>query len=595
MTRADERPDTLVTVPLGVRPDPAGGFAAWIPAPGAESVAVVVDAGGDAERSVPLRPAGHHDLWHGAVPSLAHGDRYVVEVDGERTADPWSRWQPDGSDGAAAVVDPGRIGASGPDGAGRPPPPAHPPTEVVLYELHVGSITRGGGFADVVAHLDRLAELGVTHLELLPVGQFPGRHGWGYDGIFWSAAQHSYGGPAELVRLVDAAHQRGLAVVLDVVFNHVGPTGDHVYAPFGPFFTDRHRTPWGAAVNVDGAGSDIVRETIFQTAEWWVGAVGVDGLRVDACHAIVDQSARHVLAELTARVKRLRPDALLVAESGLNDPRTVRSEDDGGWGFSADWADDFHHALVTLLRDDDRAWLADFGSIADLAKACRRPYVHDGTWSSFRGRRFGASAAAIDPERFVVFAQNHDQIGNRPVGDRLPVDRRRLALLLVLLSPFTPMLFFGDEYGETAPFPFFSDHTDPFIADATRRGRQAEFAAFAARRGEQVPDPQDPATFASSWPTGEEDPATVELVRSLLACRRSLPRGDAEVRFDEAARWLRVERGDTVLLANFSDVRVEIPCPPGDVEVATDPATARPGPDRVAVPAGAGAFVRVRR
>jgi maltooligosyltrehalose trehalohydrolase len=434
----------------------------------------------------------------------------------------------------------------------------------------------------------------VTVLELMPVNQFPGDRGWGYDGIFWSAAQHSYGGPAELVRLVDAAHELGMAVILDVVFNHVGPTGDTLLGAFGPFFTDRHRTPWGPAVNVDGPGSDAVRRTILQTADWWVGAVGFDGLRVDACHAIVDQGARHVLAALTDRVHQIRAGALAVAESGLNDPRVVRDECAGGWGFDADWADDFHHALRTLVTDDRRGWLIDFGEVAQLAKAFDRPFVHDGTWSAYRDRTFGGPAASVDPSRFVVFSQNHDQVGNRPTGDRLPREARPLAALCTLFSPSTPMLFMGEEYGEDAPFQFFTDHRDPFIADATRDGRRAEFAGF-AEDGE-VPDPQALSTFEASRLTREEDAELQELYRRLIVLRSSIRSDTTATELDESARWLRVERGGWRLVANFSGRAVAIPCRPGGIEVATHAAVrwgqTAAGDPAVVAPARSGAIVR---
>ncbi|MBX3287586.1 MAG: malto-oligosyltrehalose trehalohydrolase, partial [Actinobacteria bacterium] len=450
----------------------------------------------------------------------------------------------------------------------------------VLYELHVGTFSEPGTFAGVVPHLDALVDLGVTVVELMPVNQFPGERGWGYDGIFWSAAQHSYGGPAELVRLVDAAHERGLAIVVDVVFNHLGPTGDTLLSAFGPFFTDRHRTPWGPAINLDGPGSDAVRDTILQAAAWWVRDVGADGLRVDACHALVDQRPRHVLAELTDHVHAVRPGVRLVAESGLNDPGVVRAEHAGGWGFDADWADDFHHALRTLLTDDRRGWLVDFGEVAHLAKAFDRPLVHDGTWSGYRDRTFGAPASDVDPARFVVFSQNHDQVGNRPRGDRLPRAARPLAALCTLFSPSTPMLFMGEEHGEDAPFQFFTDHLDPFIADATRDGRRAEFAGLAD--GGEVPDPQARSTFEASRLIRRVDPDLADLYARLVALRPRIGSPTTATEFDEVGRWLRVERGDWRLVANFGTEPASVPCPPGDVAVATDDAprwTLTPGGD----------------
>jgi maltooligosyltrehalose trehalohydrolase len=574
--------------PLGARPRPGGGTAFRVWAPHASTVAVVIGAD-----TLPAEPVGH-GVWELDGPEVGHGTGYRYLLDGESHPDPWSRWQPEGTTGPSAVVHPAAIGAGAPGRGGRPERPHVRLDETVVYELHVGTFSTDGTFDGAVEHLAGLAELGITHVEVMPVGQFPGDRGWGYDGIFWSAAQQSYGGPAGLVRLVDAAHDLGLGVVLDVVYNHVGPTGDGAYDAHGPFFTDRHGTPWGRAINVDGPGSGAVRETIVQNAEWWVGTIGVDGLRVDACHAIVDQGARHVLAELTDRVRRLHPDALLIAESGLNDPRTVTATDHGGWGFDADWSDDFHHSLRTLLTDDRQGWYVDFGEVAQLAKAFDRPYVHDGTWSGYRGRRFGAPAGEVDPERFVVFAQNHDQVGNRPLGDRLPADVRRLAALCTLLSPFTPMLFQGEEYGEDAPFLFFSDHRDDFIADATRNGRRAEFADFTAASGEEIPDPQAPATWERSRLTRRVDADLLDLHRRLLALRPQLPPVEPEITFDEDQAWLRVERGTSVLLANLAAEPRRVPTPPGAIQLATHAGTATTVTDddpHLLLPARAGALL----
>ena len=331
----------------------------------------------------------------------------------------------------------------------------------------------------------------MTTIELMPVAEFPGARGWGYDGVYQSATQSSYGGPLELQKLVDAAHALGLAVILDVVHNHVGASGTKALLAYGPYFTEKHHTPWGAGLNVDDEQCDAVREWVCQSAEGWVRDFHIDGLRLDAIHAIVDSSPEHLVAEIARRVHAARPGALVIAESGLNDPRVMRVPELGGHGCDAAWADDFHHALRTLLTGDTDGWYAEFDSLALLAKAFKRPHVHDGTYSAFRKRRFGAGADDVPPERFVVFSADHDQVGNRALGDRLPVETRALAAFCTLLSPFTPMLFQGEEYGERAPFQFFSDHIDPEIADATREGRRREFASFAEFSGEEVPDPQD--------------------------------------------------------------------------------------------------------
>lgn len=556
--------------PLGARPLASGGFDVRLWAPHATEVHLVV---GDDGRRQRCEPEGL-GTFHGVLPDARHGDTYWVDLDGERRADPWSRSQPAGTTGPSQLVDPAALGAVPPGTGGRPARPATDLADAVLYELHVGAFSDAGTFDGAIEHLAGLADLGITHVELLPIGEFPGSHGWGYDGIFWSAAESSYGGPGGLVRLVDAAHAVGLGVLVDVVYNHVGPTGDHTYDAFGPFFTEKHGTPWGKAINVDDAGSGAVRETILQNAEWWVGTVGADGLRVDACHAIVDQSARHVLAELTDRTRAAHPGALVVAESGLNDPQTVRPPAVGGWGFGADWSDDFHHALRVLLTGDRQAWYADFGEVAQLAKAFHRPYVHDGTWSAYRGRRFGAPPHDVAPEHFVVFSQNHDQVGNRPLGDRLPAEARPLAALCTLFHPSTPMLFMGEEHGEDAPFPFFSDHQDPFLADATREGRAAEFADFTAATGTAVPDPQDPTTAAAARLTRVVDAPLAALYRRLLALRPTWARSNVTTEVDEDHHWLRVQRGTSVLVANLSRSPQDVPCPPGSVTVATHPEVA---------------------
>ncbi|MCU1371376.1 MAG: treZ [Ilumatobacteraceae bacterium] len=556
---------------LGLRRDATGAFQANVWASSATRVAVVSV---DDDRRWPLeRSESPYGVWSGELDGLEHGDRYLLQIDdGEPAPDPWARWHPDGVGGPPAALDPAAIGAVAPGSAGRPRRVAHSRGDAVIYELHVGTFSAGGDFDGVASRLEHLADLGVTHIELLPVGAFPGVRGWGYDGIAWQAAHEPYGGPASLVRLIDLAHAHGIGVIIDVVFNHIGPGGDQRYRACGPFFTDRHRTPWGEAINVDGPGSDPVRATILQAVEWWLGPMGADGLRVDACHAIVDQSARHILAEFTARAREVHPGALLIAESGLNDPRTVRPEAEGGWAFDADWADDFHHALRTVLTDDREAWLVDFGEMGQLAKAFDRPYVHDGSWSGFRDRHFGAPPDREAHDRFVVFAQNHDQIGNRPLGDRLPAEVRPLATACALLSPSIPMLFMGEERDDPAPFQFFSDHQDPFLADATREGRRREFAAFTRSSGEEVPDPQDPATFRRSkltWPTTDAALAAQDRCRTLLRLRRQIGSAPVQVEHDDDDRCLRVRRDRWTFAANFSEQPATVPVPAGTLVFAT--------------------------
>ena len=517
-----------------------------------------------------LRIGGHDraldDAGYGVFEALVEalpGADYTYVVDAVEMPDPCSRWQPDGLRGPSRLLDPGAFEWT--DESWEPPEP----TDLVLYELHVGTFTPAGTFEAAITHLLELRELGITAIELMPVAEFPGRRGWGYDGVYVSAPQSSYGGPQGLQRLVDAAHAAGLAVILDVVYNHVGASGTKALTAFGPYFTDQYATPWGDAINYDGPDSGAVREWAIQSAEQWVRDFHVDGLRLDAIHAIKDASAEHLVAAITRRVP-----GLVIAESGLNDPKVLTL-----WGCDAAWADDFHHALRVLLTGDLEGYYAEFGAVADLAKAFHRPHVHDGTYSTFRRRRFGAPADRVPPERFVVFSANHDQVGNRAFGERLPADAKPLAALCTLLSPFTPMIFQGDEYGEQAPFQFFTDHIDEDIATATREGRRREFAAFAEFHGREVPDPQDPETFEASKLTREGEPGLRELHAALLRARRDFPPGDADaIDHDEHAGWLRVRRGPYVLLANFSRRATHVPLDgSAEVVVAAGHVTLEPG------------------
>ena len=364
-------------------------------------------------------------------------------------------------------------------------------------------------------------------------------------------------------------------MILDVVYNHVGASGNQALAAFGPYFTDRYSTFWGNAINYDDEHCDPVREWVLQSAEGWVGDFHVDGLRLDAIHAIYDTGAVPIMAQLADRVHAAREGALVIAESGLNDPKVIRPRELGGFGHDAQWADDFHHALRVLLTGDRGGYYEEFGAVADLAKAFARPFVHDGQYSTFRKRRFGAPAPDRPPRQFVVFDQNHDQVGNRAFGDRLPREARPLAAFVTLLSPFTPMLFMGEEYGEPAPFQFFSDHIDEEIATATRDGRRREFAAFAEFAGEEVPDPQDPATFERSKLTRERDEALADLFARLLRARHRLPDEETMTEFDEDARWLAVDRGPYRLVCNFADAEQAVPVAAGTARSCWSRAPAR--------------------
>jgi maltooligosyltrehalose trehalohydrolase len=560
--------------PLGSRPLGHGTaeFRVW--APRAESISLRLG-----RREHALDDAGY-GIYEAVVEAQA-GDEYWYVVDRRRLPDPCSRSQPKGLRGPSSVLDV--------TPAERSPAPGS--AELVIYELHVGTFTSEGTFEAATARLAELAEIGVTAIEVMPVAEFPGHHGWGYDGVYISAPHSGYGGPAGLAKLVAAAHEHGLEVILDVVYNHVGASGVMALERFGPYFTSKYETPWGQAINFDGPDSDPVREWVLQSAESWIRDYNIDGLRLDAIHSIYDTSADHIVAEIVRRVHSVRDDAWVIAESGLNDPRVMRAPELGGHGCDAAWADDFHHALRTVLTGERDGYYEEFGRVSQLAKAFHRPYIHDGNYSEFRRRRFGAPADDVPPRRFVVFSQNHDQVGNRAFGDRLPASVAPLAAFCTLLAPFVPMLFMGEEYGEPAPFQFFSDHIDKQIADATRSGRRREFAAFAEFE-EDIPDPQDPATFERSKLTRERDPRLAELYARLLVERRRLPPGDADtIEFDEEQRWLRVQRGPFEILCNFSDEPRRVPCEGRSVELSTHEPP-QPSDGQAQLPPMSGALVR---
>ncbi len=549
-------------------------FRVW--APGADEVVVRLLTG-EAAGDHPTVDAGM-SVRTATVAGAAAGDDYVYVLDGRALPDPASRHQPEGVRGPSRIVDPDAFAWTDAGFAIRPL------AEHVLYELHIGTFSPEGTFDGAIPFLAELADLGVTAIEIMPVAEFPGRWGWGYDGVYLGAAHSHYGGPEGLARLVDAAHSHGLAVILDVVHNHLGATGAEQVAAFGPYFTEKYTTGWGAALNYDDAWSDPVREWVLQSVEWYLRDLHVDGLRLDAVHAIFDQGAEHLVAAVARRARAAwatrmlagplaspPPDGvgpLIIAESALNDPEVIRPTALGGWGCDAQWADDLHHAVRVLLTGERDGYYRDFGTVADLATALHRPYVHTGGWSPARERRFGAPADDRPPEQFVAFTQDHDQVGNRALGDRLPRTVQPLAALIVLTSPFTPMLFMGEEHGEPAPFQFFSDHIDPGIAEATRQGRRREFADFAAFSGEEVPDPQDPETFRRSQLSREVHEDIAALYRRLLGLRRELPPGDIdEIAYDEASRWLRFRRGPFHVVASFAEAPATVPLPAHVTEV----------------------------
>jgi maltooligosyltrehalose trehalohydrolase len=562
--------------PLGARPrgDGTVEFRVWAPRAGSISLRL-------GTQDIDLENAGY-GIYEVTAPA-APGDDYWFVLDRRELPDPCSRWQPAGIRGPSRILD---LPEPAPSGS---PPPTR---DLVIYEMHIGTFSPEGTFDAAIEHLPGLADLGITAIEIMPVAEYPGDHGWGYDGVYISAPQSSYGGPLGLARLVAAAHKAGLSVILDVVYNHIGASGTPALEAFGPYFTGRYATPWGSAINYDDGECDPVREWVLQSAVGWVRDYGIDGLRLDAIHAIFDSSAEHIVAAVARRVHGARHDALVIAESGLNDPRVTRDRDVGGWGCDAAWADDFHHAVRTLVTGEVDGYYSDFGSVAKLAKAWHRPYVYDGNYSAFRRRRYGAPADDVPTERFVVFDQNHDQVGNRAFGDRLPPLARPLAAFCILLSPYVPMLFMGEEYGEDAPFQFFSDHIDETIAQATREGRRHEFASF-AQFTEEIPDPQDRATFERSKLTRRRDEALSRLYAELLVARRRLPPGDVDaIEFDEDAQWLRVRRGAFEIVMNFASEARRVPCPGGSsIMLATAADPAMPGDGYVELEPMSGALI----
>ncbi len=384
-------------------------------------------------------------------------------------------------------------------------------SEAVIYELHIGTFTPKGTFSAAIDKLDHLLKLGVTHIELLPIATFPGKHGWGYDGVSLFAPHNAYGSPTELKKLIDACHQKGLSVILDVVYNHLGPDGNYL-GLYGHYFSDRYHTPWGEAVNFDGPFSDQVREFVIDNATYWLREFHFDGLRLDAIHAIFDFSATHILEELQLRVEKLSAQLdkklFLVAESSLNDPRIIRPREVGGYGLASQWLDDFHHTLHVMFTKEQSGYYKSFKGAPDLNKCLHENFVYDGIYSAYRKRKHGRKATDLAPERFVVSLQNHDQIGNRAFGERLchliSFEHCQIAAALFLLSPFVPMLFQGEEWASTSPFLYFTDHVDKKLAQAVREGRKKEFPG----KHKEIPDPQSPETFIKSklnWNEIEKD------------------------------------------------------------------------------------------
>lgn len=514
--------------------------------------------------ALPMQGPDEQGCWQLEVSGAGPGTDYGFLVDSDSTPypDPRSQWQPGGVHGLSRIYD--QRAFSWTDAHFQPPPLP----SAILYELHIGTFTGAGTLDAAIGKLDYLVGLGVTHVELMPVASFAGTRGWGYDGVALYAVHEPYGGPDALKRFVNAAHAKGLAVLLDVVYNHFGPVGNYT-GKFGPYVTDAHHTPWGGAVNLESAGAYQVRRFFCDNALMWMRDFHIDGLRIDAVHAFVDRSAIHFLEQLAIETETLAAslgrDFVLIAESDLNDPRLVTPREANGLGLDAQWSDDFHHALFVVLADEKDGYYADFGSVGQLAKALEQTFVYDGAYSRYRKRVHGRPAVHLSQHRFLGYIQNHDQVGNRAIGDRIcqiaGFDRARIAAAIVLMSPFIPMIFQGEEWATSSPFQYFANHDDPEMARLVSAGRNKEFSAF-GWKPDQIPDPEKRETFERSmlsWVEMNQGEHAEMLAwyRSLIGLRRSTPDlncgepGHTRVTYDERDKWLAMERGAIYVCCNL--------------------------------------------
>lgn len=497
-------------------------FRVWAPEKNSVSVKIISD-GRVAEIQLSKDAEGY---FTGFGEGVRAGDLYFYILDKDNFyPDPASRSQPDGIHGPSEVIDQSGYSWSDEEWKGMSR------QDFIIYELHVGTFTKEGTFEAIIPRLDYLRDLGITAIELMPVAQFPGNRNWGYDGVCPFAPQNTYGGPKGLKELINIAHKKGLAIILDVVYNHLGPEGNYL-GRYAPYFTDRYKTPWGEAINLDGPYSDEVRRFFIDNALYWIDEYHIDSLRLDAVHGIFDFSARHFLEELCEAVQMHAKingrSVAVIAESDLNDSRIINPRETGGYNLDAQWNDDFHHSLHTLITGEHSGYYEDFGKIGHLEKSYKEGYVYDGQYSRFRKRRHGNSAKCRPADQFVVFSQSHDQIGNRMAGDRLsralPFEKLKLAAGVVILSPFLPLLFMGEEYGETAPFCYFTSHSDQELVQSVREGRKKEFASFGWR--DDIPDPQDEEVFLASklsFDFSEKGKALYGFYRELIRLRKEIP------------------------------------------------------------------------
>ncbi|MFV0252176.1 MAG: malto-oligosyltrehalose trehalohydrolase [Beutenbergiaceae bacterium] len=558
-------------------------------APSAQRVSVVT---GGLSHVLDSAGGGWWELPSGLPPETD----YAFEVDGAGPfPDPRSAHQPAGVHGPSRTFDAAEFAWADDDWAGVDIRGA------VIYELHIGTFTTAGTLDAAIARLDHLADLGIDVVQLMPVAAFEGDRGWGYDGVALYAVHHAYGGPQALQRFVDAAHVRGLGVALDVVYNHLGPSGNYL-GRFGPYFTEAHHTPWGRAMNLDQEAAEGVRAYIVDAASRWFTDFRIDALRLDAVHELRDDSEPHLLAELADSTARLAADLgrplSLIAESDLNDVRMVTATAAGGLGMTAQWDDDIHHSIHAFLTGEKHGYYADFGSIDTLVSALRQVFVHNGVFSSFRGKVWGAPVPDdVDRRRFVVSTSTHDQVGNRGLGDRpttqLSDGQNAIAAALLLLTPFTPMLFMGEEWAARTPFRFFTDFTDAHLAQAVREGRAREFGEHGWDQiygaGTQAPDPQAPDTFTTSrldWHEPERQPHRRHLawVRTLIALRRVHPAlqdgaaSSLQVSYDRDHGWLVLHRGGVEVIINTSAQEIPVPLPASEPRTVLATWTPRTGP-----------------